>query len=55
MQKRPCIPCIPWLKNEKNIPAGANGLVQFRGFRGKYKLSWKNPAGREQSCEMKLE
>jgi len=28
-----------------------NGAVSFRGFRGKYRLSWADPTGRPLSCE----
>ena len=42
-------------KTKTTIKAGENGHVQFRGFRGKYKLSWKNPDGTENSCDMILE
>ena len=42
-------------KTKKTVKAGEGGLVQFRGFRGKYKLSWKSADGTENSCEMSLE
>ncbi len=39
-------------KTELTVKADANGNVQFRGFRGKYLLSWtdKNGQKREKSC-----
>lgn len=32
-----------------------NGLLKFRGFRGKYRVEWKDKSGRKQSLELNIE
>ncbi len=36
------------------IQADHNGTVQFRGFKGNYRISWKDKSGREQHAEFIL-
>ena len=41
-------------KTDVRVKAGQGGLVKFRGFRGKYRLSWKGEDGSEHSTEVVL-
>ena len=36
-------------KTRTTVKADADGKVSFRGFRGRYRLTWKDAAGKEQS------
>ena len=36
-------------KTRATVKAGADGKVAFRGFRGRYRLTWRDAAGAEQS------
>ena len=42
-----------WMTNT-TAKADKDGVVSFRGFRGKYRLSWGDAAGMEQSMETEL-
>ena len=41
-------------KTRTCVKAGKDGSVEFRGFRGTYKLSWKDKDGKEHSAEAEL-
>ena len=41
-------------KTRTCVKAGKDGSVEFRGFRGTYKLSWQDKDGREHSAEVEL-
>jgi len=41
-------------KTNMTINAGENGKVQFRGFRGRYRVSWKDKSGKERQTEFYL-
>lgn len=41
-------------KTKAAVKAEADGTVKFRGFRGKYRLTWKGAAGNEQKKEVTL-
>ena len=41
-------------KTDVRVKAEAKGIVKFRGFRGKYRLSWKGEDGSERSTEVVL-
>ena len=41
-------------KTNITIRADKNGQIKFRGFKGSYRLSWKNSAGEEQMVEFYL-
>ncbi len=41
-------------KTRTCVKAGRDGSVEFRGFRGTYKLSWQDGDGREHSAEVEL-
>ena len=43
-----------WKTNLK-VQAGDDGTVQFRGFKGTYKISWIDKSGKEQNAEFILE
>jgi len=36
------------------VKAGENGSVKFRGFKGNYRISWKDKSGKEQKAEFYL-
>jgi GH35 family endo-1,4-beta-xylanase len=36
------------------VKAGIDGIVRFRGFKGNYRLSWKDKSGKEQQREFYL-
>jgi endo-1,4-beta-xylanase len=42
-----------WKTNEIVI-VGENGSVKFRGFKGRYRVSWKDKSGKEQHAEFYL-
>ncbi len=41
-------------KTSQSIKPEADGIVKFRGFKGKYRISWKDKAGKLQSAEFFL-
>ncbi len=41
-------------KTTLNLRAGEKGTVRFRGFKGKYRLSWKDSSGKQQEAEFML-
>lgn len=41
-------------KTMLTLRAGEKGVVRFRGFKGKYRLSWKDSSGKEQETEFML-
>ncbi len=41
-------------KTRTSVKAGKNGAVEFRGFRGKYRLSWQDKDGKECTREFDL-
>jgi GH35 family endo-1,4-beta-xylanase len=41
-------------KTNITVSTDENGIVKFRGFRGKYRLSWKDKSGKEQQVEFYL-
>lgn len=41
-------------KTRTSVQAGADGTVAFRGFRGNYRLSWKDANGQPQSATCKV-
>ena len=41
-------------KTRTTVKAGKDGSVEFRGFRGSYRLTWENPGGKEESVEIIL-
>jgi GH35 family endo-1,4-beta-xylanase len=41
-------------KTRTTVTAGADGAVSFRGFKGRYLLTWKDAAGNEQKKEVAL-
>lgn len=41
-------------KTNLTIQADQNGTVQFRGFKGNYRISWKDQSGKEQHAEFIL-
>ena len=50
MEKKPVYEALDRLINHDwrtnlEIPAGADGTIAFRGFRGRYRLSWTGPDG----------
>ncbi len=42
-------------KTNTTVKADKNGEVAFRGFRGKYRLTWNNADGKEQTAEVQLD
>jgi hypothetical protein len=41
-------------KTRTTVTTGEDGIVSFRGFKGRYLISWKNKAGEEQFAEFYL-
>jgi len=41
-------------KTNMTVAAGENGKVLFRGFKGRYRVSWKDKSGKEQQAEFYL-
>ena len=41
-------------KTNMTVKAGENGSVKFRGFKGRYRVSWKDKSGKEQQQEFYL-
>jgi hypothetical protein len=41
-------------KTNLSVKTGENGTVKFRGFKGRYRLSWKDKSGKEQQAEFYL-
>lgn len=41
-------------KTNLTLKSGENGAVCFRGFKGKYRLSWKDQSGKERQEEFYL-
>jgi len=41
-------------KTNMTVKAGENGSLKFRGFKGRYKVSWKDQSGKEQHAEFYL-
>ncbi len=41
-------------KTNITVSTGKDGMVKFRGFRGQYRLSWKDKSGKEQQTEFYL-
>ena len=41
-------------KTQTTVIVEENGQAKFRGFKGNYRLSWKNSAGKEQTAEFYL-
>lgn len=41
-------------KTNSSVKTGVNGTVKFRGFKGRYRLSWKDKSGKEQQAEFYL-
>ncbi|MBP7639048.1 MAG: endo-1,4-beta-xylanase, partial [Kiritimatiellae bacterium] len=41
-------------KTRLTLKAGADGKVAFRGFKGTYRVSWKDAAGAEKQAEFRL-
>ena len=41
-------------KTRTTVKAGKDGSVEFRGFRGSYRLTWENRSGREETVEIVL-
>jgi GH35 family endo-1,4-beta-xylanase len=41
-------------KTNSSVKTGENGTVKFRGFKGRYRLSWKDKSGKEQQAEFYL-
>ena len=41
-------------KTNLTVKAGENGSLKFRGFKGRYKVSWKDQSGKEQHAEFYL-
>ncbi|MDY9918725.1 MAG: endo-1,4-beta-xylanase [Proteiniphilum sp.] len=42
-------------KTKLIIKTDKDGLLKFRGFRGKYRVDWKDKSGRKQSLELNIE
>ncbi len=41
-------------KTNLAMKAGPDGIIRFRGFKGKYRVSWKDKAGKQQLAEFQL-
>jgi len=41
-------------RTRTTVRAGADGSVSFRGFKGGYRLSWRDPSGAERTEELQL-
>ncbi len=41
-------------KTNLSMKVGPDGTVRFRGFKGKYRVSWKDKAGKQQMAEFQL-
>jgi hypothetical protein len=41
-------------KTRLTLKAGADGKVAYRGFKGTYRVSWKDAAGTEKQAEFRL-
>ena len=41
-------------KTNLTVKAGENGSLKFRGFKGRYRVSWKDKSGKEQHAEFYL-
>lgn len=41
-------------KTNLTVMAGENGSLKFRGFKGRYRVSWKDKSGKEQHAEFYL-
>lgn len=41
-------------KTNTSVNADKNGNVKFRGFKGRYRMSWKDKSGKEQHAEFNL-
>lgn len=41
-------------KSDLRLKAGVNGRLEFRGFRGRYRLSWKDSSGAERSKNIEV-
>ena len=59
MDKKPVYEVLDNLINHEwktnlTVRSDENGLLKFRGFRGVYKLSWKDKKGKEHSMEYNL-
>jgi GH35 family endo-1,4-beta-xylanase len=59
MEPKPSFHALNKLINEEwktrtIAKAGADGTVKFRGFKGRYRLTWKDAAGNEQKKEVAL-
>lgn len=41
-------------KTNTSVKTGENGTLKFRGFKGRYRLSWKDKSGKEQQADFYL-
>ena len=41
-------------RTDTRVKAGKDGSVEFRGFRGRYRLSWRDGGGAARSTEVVL-
>ncbi|OFY01282.1 MAG: 1,4-beta-xylanase [Bacteroidetes bacterium GWF2_42_66] len=41
-------------KTNTSVKSGENGIVKFRGFKGRYRISWKDKSGKEQQADFYL-